>query len=234
MNKILIADDSALVRKVMCDIINADPDFQVTDTCADGVSALQKAKTGDFDVIVLEMNLSKMNAIQILDQMKASHIKTPVVILSSSLKEDADKAFVATGEGPLEVVTKPFRILSAEKATFEKQLLAAIRKFAKRCVPGRTQGNAAAGSGTTALERTRAALRREDSSPAGARRYEGSPLPAGRRRLLAIASSTGGPQALHTMLPMLPAHIGVPAVVVQDKESQKQSLKVTNRYYYNE
>ncbi len=204
MNRILIADDSALVRKVICDIINADPDLQVTDTCLDGASAFEKVKTGNFDILIVEMNMSKLNAVEILAKMKEIRNRTPVVILSSTLKEDSDLAYVASGEGPVEVVMKPFRILSAEKVEFEKQLLTAVKKHTRR--------------GCSSVNRTERTVttepRKESVKPTAVRRFEGKPL-TGRKRLLAIASSTGGPQALHVMIPMLPAHIGVPAVVVQ-------------------
>ena len=55
--KILIVDDSALMRRVMCDIINSDGTFQVTDTCCDGLEAYEKLKTTRYDGVVLDVNM---------------------------------------------------------------------------------------------------------------------------------------------------------------------------------
>ncbi|MBQ1546929.1 MAG: chemotaxis-specific protein-glutamate methyltransferase CheB [Lachnospiraceae bacterium] len=197
MYKILVADDSALVRKVICDIINANPDYQVTDTCMDGESAYDKAKTGNFDLIVCEMNIPKMNAMEMINKLETSKINIPVVVMTTSLKEDADKAFLAAGKSSVEIVKKPFRLFSAERADLEKQVILAISRFLKKTTP-KTDA-----SKPGVDQKSRAAM------PTGG----GKPF-TGRKRLVAIASSTGGPQALHAMIPMLPK-IGVPVVIVQ-------------------
>lgn len=193
-NNILIADDSALVRKAMCDILQSNPDYQVTETCVDGEAAFYKAKGGQVDIIIADMNLPKVNAIELVAKLEEIRKHIPVIILASSLQEDADKAFLAAGKRQVEVVKKPFRIMSAERAEFGEKLLAAVGRFARKTSTKRTSGaDTLGGAAHTPVRRA-----------AG-----------GRKRLVAIASSTGGPQALHAMLPMLPAHIGVPVVIVQ-------------------
>ena len=68
--KILIVDDSALMRRVMCDIINSDGTFQVTDTCCDGLEAYEKLKTTRYDGVVLDVNMPRMDGLQLLEQLQ--------------------------------------------------------------------------------------------------------------------------------------------------------------------
>ncbi|MCR5053671.1 MAG: chemotaxis-specific protein-glutamate methyltransferase CheB [Lachnospiraceae bacterium] len=207
MIKILIADDSALVRKVMCDIIDTDPELQVIDTCSDGKSAYQKAKSTGADLIITEMYLPKMNSLELVEKLRGDKLKIPLVVLTSSLKEDEDTSFMVWEYGNVEFVVKPFRIFSAEKAEFEKNLLSAIRSFGKKT---------SFAPKPAASPQPKPAPKPEPKAqtPAAARPAAGRPVTGGKK-IVAIASSTGGPQALHTMLPMLPANLGVPVVIVQ-------------------
>ena len=67
---ILVVDDSALMRRVMCDIINSDGTFQVTDTCRDGLEAYEKLKTTRYDGVVLDVNMPRMDGLQLLEQLQ--------------------------------------------------------------------------------------------------------------------------------------------------------------------
>ena len=58
---ILVVDDSALMRRVICDIITSDGTFQVTDVCRDGLEAYEKLKSTTYDAVVLDVNMPRMN-----------------------------------------------------------------------------------------------------------------------------------------------------------------------------
>jgi two-component system chemotaxis response regulator CheB len=64
---ILVVDDSALMRRVICDIMNSDENFQVVDTCRDGLEAYEKLKTTKYDGVLLDVNMPRMDGLQLLE-----------------------------------------------------------------------------------------------------------------------------------------------------------------------
>ena len=77
--KILIVDDSALMRRLMCDIINSDNKFKVTDTCKDGLEALEKLRTKKYDGVVLDINMPRMDGLELLQQLQKEKDRKSVV-----------------------------------------------------------------------------------------------------------------------------------------------------------
>lgn len=67
---ILVVDDSALMRRVMCDIINSDSKFQATDYCRDGLEAYEKLKHTSYDGVVLDVNMPRMDGLQLLEKLQ--------------------------------------------------------------------------------------------------------------------------------------------------------------------
>ena len=65
---ILVVDDSALMRRVICDIINSDSRFQATDICRDGLEAYERLKTTQYDGVVLDVNMPRMNGLELLEK----------------------------------------------------------------------------------------------------------------------------------------------------------------------
>ena len=70
---ILVVDDSALMRRVICDIINSDSRFQATDICRDGLEAYERLKTTQYDGVVLDVNMPRMNGLELLEKLQKSH-----------------------------------------------------------------------------------------------------------------------------------------------------------------
>ena len=67
---ILVVDDSALMRRVICDIINSDETFQAIDTCRDGLDALEKLRAKRYDGVVLDVNMPRMDGLALLEQLQ--------------------------------------------------------------------------------------------------------------------------------------------------------------------
>ena len=88
--KILIVDDSALMRRVMCDIINSDGTFQVTDTCRDGLEAYEKLKTTRYDGVVLDVNMPRMDGFSFIIAVREqdAYKDIPIIILSTEGGEE--------------------------------------------------------------------------------------------------------------------------------------------------
>lgn len=264
MYKILVVDDSALMRRVICDIINADSDFRVIDVSADGEDAYKKIKNNPYDLVVLDMILPKLTGVELLERLYNEKTDVNTVLISSSLKEDADSTMKAMEYGALDFVVKPIRSSGETREIFGRQLLEALhnvtksrsfkqiapkastsentraigdshRRTAERMAGIRSQleeakrgiGSAQTSPSTvskpatgTAPTPTTSSNPKPASTPApSASSSSKPPAPKGTgvrtKKLIALACSTGGPQALHTFVPMLPESLSVPLVLVQ-------------------
>ena len=131
MYKILVVDDSALMRRVICDIINADSDFRVVDVSADGEDAYNKIKNNPYDLVVLDMILPKLTGLELLERLYFEKKDINAVLISSSLKEDADSTMKAMEYGALDFVVKPIRSSGETREIFGKQLLEALHNVTK-------------------------------------------------------------------------------------------------------
>lgn len=201
MYNILVVDDSALMRKLMCDIINTNKGFQAKDICPDGASALKKLTSTHYDAVTLNMFIPRENGIETLKQIKAAGVNVPVIAISTSVKEDREMTINALENGAVEVVLRPYRLMGADKDTFSVNLSHSLL--------------AAVSGEKSKMDFAHVAPVEHKPDATHAHTPVPSVKKSGKYGLVALASSTGGPQALHTMIPMLPAHIGVPFVIVQ-------------------
>ena len=252
MYKILVVDDSALMRRIICDIINADSDFRVIDVSADGEDAYNKIKNNPYDLVVLDMVLPKLTGLELLEKMHNEHINCNAILISSSLKEDADSTMKAMEYGALDFVVKPIRSSGETREIFGRQLIEALHNVTKsrafKPVPtrggtsdatkaiGESRRNTAermagvrsklaeakggiGGAQTSSPETKRESKPDAKLQPPVKTSSEKPPTPVGTgvrtKKFIALACSTGGPQALHEFVPMLPANLSVPLVLVQ-------------------
>ena len=110
---ILVVDDSALMRRVICDIINSDDTFQVTDVCRDGLEAYEKLKVNRYDGVILDVNMPRMGGLELLERLQKERIKTNVIMVSTMTTRDADVTILAMERGAVDFVTKPTNIIEA-------------------------------------------------------------------------------------------------------------------------
>ena len=115
---LLVVDDSALMRRIICDIINSDQNFQATDYCRDGLEAYEKLKTKSYDGVVLDVNMPRMGGLQLLERLQKEHIKAKVVMVSTLTTKDADVTILAMERGAIDFVTKPNNIIEAKGEDF--------------------------------------------------------------------------------------------------------------------
>ena len=119
---ILVVDDSALMRRVFCDIINADNNFEATDTCKDGVEAYEQLKTHKYDAVLLDVNMPRMDGLALLEQLKKDRIRAKIIVISTLAVQDADIAVKALERGALDCVAKPTNIVEAKGENFRKRI----------------------------------------------------------------------------------------------------------------
>ena len=191
--KVMIVDDSALVRQVVSQALASDAGIQVIATASDPIFALEKMKTMWPDVLIVDIEMPRMDGITFLKKVMAEH-PTPVVICSSLAERGAQATFEAMAAGAISIITKPKLGLKSFLEDASNDIVQAVRSAARANL-GALRKSAAA-----------AALNRPKNTadvmlaPAAHRALERT-----TDQLIAIGTSTGGTQALEAVLTKLPA-----------------------------
>lgn len=203
---VLVVDDSVVVRRMVTDVLSADPGIRVVGTAPNGKVALAKLDQLAPDIITLDIEMPEMNGIEALRALRVTRPHLPVIMFSTLTAAGASATLDALAAGATDYVTKPSNVgsIAASLEAIRSQLVPRIHAL---CGPRPAAHPAAIGRATPAA-RTRTA-------PPGATRA----LQPGRSHqavtVLAIGASTGGPDALNKVLAALPASFPVPVVVVQ-------------------
>ena len=208
MIKVLVVDDSALVRKLFGKVFAAETDFTVH-FARDGLDALAQLQTLQPDVITLDINMPQMDGLECLDRIMIER-PCPVVMVSSLSAEGADASLEALRLGAVDFVAKPGGAVSLQMDTFAPELVekvrtaAAVKIRASARLRDRVQHRV---SGLTAPAGT-----------AGADSTENTVRPVPRATgggVVLVGTSTGGPPALEALLTPLPATFPWPIVIAQ-------------------
>jgi two-component system, chemotaxis family, protein-glutamate methylesterase/glutaminase len=189
--RVLVVDDSALMRKLIPQMLEASPLIEVVGTAMDGTFCLKKIEELHPDVITLDLQMPGMNGIDTLKEIMRRN-PLPVIVVSSHSTEGASITFKALGLGAFDFVTKPQDATNVEETASE--LIAKIKAAAdcKIVRPGRAMGMPA----------------RPEKISFG----KSTPRPT---KLVAIGVSTGGPQALEVLLAQLPPDFPGSIAIVQ-------------------
>ena len=217
---ILVVDDSALMRRVICDIINSDDNFQAIDICRDGQEAYEKLKTKSYDGLLLDVNMPRMDGLQLLEALQKDGIKANIIMVSTLTTKEAEVTIMALERGAIDFVTKPTNIVEAKGEDFKNRLievLSAVLRTQK--IPSRSTYQTSAPIQRQTVNRPQAVNAKAlstaplDSKPAApVKRLAAT---AGKNKLVALACSTGGPKALQEVIPYLDAGMNAPMVLVQ-------------------
>jgi two-component system chemotaxis response regulator CheB len=199
--RVLVVDDSAVVRQVMSDILGRAPGIEVIATASDPLFAFDKMKKAWPDVITLDVEMPRMDGITFLRRIMAER-PTPVIICSTLTTQGAETTLQALAAGAVAIITKPTLGLKDFLSDSAKELIAAVRAAAR--------ANMRALLATPALATPRATPPTHAPPPR-------APTPVGAMavttdRLIAIGTSTGGTQALEAVLTRLPRT--TPGIVV--------------------
>ena len=200
-NKILLVDDSALMRSVLGDIINKDSRFRVEDKAKDGLEALDFLRKKQYDAVVLDINMPKMDGLTLLKTLRAENIKVRVMISSTDTTEGSKTAMDALELGAADCVHKPERASECRSSEFGSEFLETL---AGVCAV-KEAGVHAAPSRESAMRSVR-----QIAEELGVRQVK-----VAGNKVVAIASSTGGPRSLQSVIPKLPKNLAAPVVLVQ-------------------
>lgn len=195
--KVLVIDDSALMRRAISDIINSDEQLSVADTAANGKDALDLLFNGKwYDFILVDINMPKMNGVQFLKELNKNHISIPTMVVSSIASESANETIEALELGALDFVKKPSGTMGKALDDFKKEILVRIH-----CVCGLTS--------YPVQEKVQSAPEKPERKKPVSRHAQSG------HKLVVIASSTGGPKALQFVVPFFPENFPYPIVVIQ-------------------
>ena len=190
---VLVADDSAFMRRVISDIVDGSDRFRLAGTARDGVDAIAKVERLEPDLVTMDIEMPRMGGLEAIESIMRDH-PLPIVVVSAYARPGTEAAIRALEMGAVEVVAKPSRAEPDALGSMGPALLRAL-EAARLAKVGRTP--------LAALPRVVPAV----AAPAGG---------VGAARLLvAIAASTGGPGALARLVPALPTGLDASVVVVQ-------------------
>jgi two-component system, chemotaxis family, protein-glutamate methylesterase/glutaminase len=191
--RILVVDDSVVIRKVLCDVLSQDSELEVVGSASDGKIALAKMAQLHPDLVTLDVEMPVMNGLQTLVELRKLYPKLPVIMFSTLTERGAAATLDALSLGASDYATKPSNTGSPEQAieAVREQLIPKIKALA----PG----------GTSKLK---------SLPPPQPRVPVKRPLNA-HIDIVTIGTSTGGPNALAEVLPRIPKDFPVPIVVVQ-------------------
>ena len=226
--KILIIDDSALMRRVISDIINEGNEYEVAAIAKDGVEGFDLIVSNPnlYSAIILDINMPKMNGLELLKELQKNRIDQTVIVVSTVAKEGAKETIQALEYGAFDFVTKPENYLETKSESFKNRIhemldvatssRASIRRTAATSTTSRLRasGPKTDTKGSAILE----LRKRNQEASVAAKKVDGNSftgIKSGKKKLVALACSTGGPKSLQQVIPMLPKNLDAGIVMVQ-------------------
>ncbi len=189
--RVLVADDSPTVRLMLTRMLEADPGIVIAGTAADGQEAIEKVKALHPDLITMDVNMPVMDGLAAIEYIMA-YDPVPILVVSSVVdRENTANAARALGAGAVDVIPKPTPDSNQDFIRVAADLRSKVKMLSKVRV----------------ITHPRARLLD--------RAVEASSVSGAKSKIVAIASSTGGPQALYAILSSLPGDLPAGIVIVQ-------------------
>ena len=199
--RVLVVDDSAFMRKAIKRMLAGAHDIEVADTASDGREAIAKVAELRPDLVTLDVKMAGMDGLTALERIMHEHA-TPVIMLSSLTQEGADVTLKALELGAVDFIDKTRADSQMDITLLANELIAKVRAVAG-----------------VDIEKVRASLSEAAAAPPERPRPATSPgnhvAASGRIDVVALGTSTGGPPALHALIPKLPRTFPSGMIVVQ-------------------
>lgn len=210
--RILICEDSRTYAAALRGYLEHDGDLNVVGVCATGEQLLDAVPRLHPDLITMDLELPGLDGLSTTQRVMASQ-PCPILVISSHTRRGSERAAAALASGALEAIPKSEIRLDRADGVAATALRRRIRRLSRVRVPRNTPLGR---TGVAPRGGSRAVAERRPDVGEGAGDTGGSSWPAAHlTAVIAIAASTGGPRALHTVLGGLPPHFPIPVVVVQ-------------------
>ncbi|MGC8865860.1 MAG: chemotaxis-specific protein-glutamate methyltransferase CheB [Bacteroidales bacterium] len=188
--RVLVVDDSAYIRKVMRQMLDKSPFIEVVGTAINGLDALEKVELLDPDVITLDLIMPEMDGVSFLKELMKR--KPKPVVVASIASESGELAMAAMEAGAIEFIQKPTALATEKVFEISSELIEKVKSAAQaRLIPAEKERVSVLPGEIPGFERERLAF-----------------------DIVVIGVSTGGPQALKSIIPLMPADFPVPVCVV--------------------
>src|SRR5215475_10618246 len=190
--RVMVVDDSAVVRGLITRILTADPRIEVAASCSNGQMAVAQAARKAMDVIILDIEMPVMDGLAALPKLQEVNPQAKVIMASTLTQRNAAISLKALTLGATDYIAKPTTDKLNASEEFRRDLIQKVIALGQRKNP--VSGGM-----------------RPQATPPLSPHAKG----AHRPRIIAIGSSTGGPQALLSLLGALPASVECPIVIAQ-------------------
>jgi two-component system chemotaxis response regulator CheB len=194
--RVMVVDDSALMRKLISEILTKDPEIEVVNTAMDGMFALKKIPQSRPDVITLDLNMPRMDGLTALRYI-VNDYHIPVVLVSSLATDGGNLTFEGLALGAVDFVTKPKDAISVHINEVARELVLKVKLASRTVVKKPSRPEAVKPLQQQIYQHKKSSLR--------------GPL----KKIVAIGISTGGPNAISHFLPRLPEDIAAAILIVQ-------------------
>jgi two-component system chemotaxis response regulator CheB len=195
--KVLIVDDSAFMRKVIADIVNSDPSLEVIGKARDGRDALREIEELDPDVVTMDVEMPGLDGLSALQEIMKTR-PLPVIMLSSVTRNGTEQTIRALQLGAVDFLTKPSGQISLDIDTLKDEIIRKIKIVA---------GTKKRLQNVNKISEIRPIIPINPNKLIESTRQ--------LNKLVLIGTSTGGPKALHQVIPSLPASINAGIMIVQ-------------------
>jgi two-component system chemotaxis response regulator CheB len=221
--KALVVDDSPVVRRLVSDVLSSDREIEVVGTAGNGKIALEMIEKLQPDVVTLDVEMPVMDGLTALTHIRRTHRRLPVIMLSTLTMRGAAATLDALARGATDYIAKPSNMNSPHEALayLRTELVPKVKVLGR---PRPTFGASSAdgiairgatGSKPTVSSSSAASTSAAPKAAAPAIVIRPRVAPASRIDVITIGTSTGGPNALETVIGALPGDLPVPVLVVQ-------------------
>ena len=213
--RVLIVDDSVVMRRIVRQSLEGDPEIEVAGVAANGSIALAMVEQNTLDAITLDIEMPEMDGLQTLRELRARGVRTPVIMFSTLTERGALATLDALAAGADDYVAKPSNVGNVQESMLRIRL-ELIPKIKALCWKVRGhRGSSPSESPEQLADSIRLLL--APAFPSFRPPLLASPVQPAEQRvdIVAIGTSTGGPNALAEVIPQLPQNFPVPIVIVQ-------------------
>lgn len=218
--KVLVVDDSAFMRKVIGDLLHADPELEVVGSAKNGLDALEKISQLKPDVLTLDVEMPLMDGITTLAEIQ-KRFRLPVIMLSSQTTKGAQQTLIALEKGAFDFVTKPSGSISLDLHKVQDELIEKLKcayasglaRSADRLSRPKRLINSKKHS--KAFNHRQNDGRHEGRQPVKSAVVQPTERTGGLKQLILIGTSTGGPTALQRLFSSFPPDPLTAILVVQ-------------------